>query len=415
MNALCALRWKFLSGVFFLGICVLLNVFFFPAALRFPDEGRFVEEARILVATGEFRTGEARAWEMPLSAILYSAVLKIFTDEAQFIPAIRMLQSLLLLGAAAAISRLTWRLFGDRLASLVAWTVMLFYPFFLFYQSLLLSETLFLALLSAAFCFLYEWIETQKTLTLCVAAALCALATYAKATLSIFPPVLFAVSLLAFPVPVDLRRGMRYILVGTCVYAACLSPWWIRNAVLFSRFIPFTTSASWNLYLGNNPSNTRGGVDWSVDVDSVKVAEIHRAGDELAVSDAFSREAKAFMKENPKTVFRLSLIKFVRFWNVFFNAKEFSSPFYNLVSLGSYGVVLLFALIATFVNRRKWRRFSPIFVLIAIFTVLHMIIIASLRYRLPLEPFLIALAAGPLSGLLRRMIPFFDASERRSI
>jgi len=415
MNALGPLRWKLFSGVLFLGICVVLNVFFFPAALRFPDETRFVKEAQSLVETGEFRKDGARAWEMPLSAILYAAVLKIFPDEAQFIPAIRMLQSLLLLGAAAAISRLTWRLFGDRLASLVAWTVMLFYPFFLFYQSLLLSETLFLALLSAAFCVLYEWIDTQKMSTLCTASALFGLATYTKATLSIFPPVLFAVSLLAFPVSADLRRGMRYVLLGTCVYAACLSPWWIRNAVLFSRFVPFTTSASWNLYLGNNPSNTRGGIDWSVDVDPEKVAEIHRAGDELAVSDAFAREAKTFMKENPKAVFRLSLIKFVRFWNVFFNAKEFSSPFYNLVSLGSYGVILLFALISTFVNRRRWRRFSPIFALVAIFTVLHMIVIASLRYRLPLEPFLIALAAGPLAGILRRRVPFFDASEQRSI
>jgi hypothetical protein len=190
-----------------------------------------------------------------------------------------------------------------------------------------------------------------------------------------------------------------------------------RSATRFSSraSLPFTTSASWNLYLGNNPSNTRGGIDWSVDVDPDKVAEIFRAGDELAVSDAFSREAKTFMKENPKAVLRLSLIKFVRFWNVFFNAKEFASPLYNLVSLGSYGVMLLFALISTLVNWRRWRRFAPIFALVAIFTLLHMVVIASLRYRLPLEPFLIALAAGPLSGILRRAVPFFDASERGSI
>jgi hypothetical protein len=49
----------------------------------------------------------------------------------------------------------------------------------------------------------------------------------------------------------------------------------------------------------------------------------------------------------------------------------------------------------------RWRRrlglLAPIYLLIGYFTIVHIVTIASLRYRLPLEPLLVLLAVGPIA------------------
>ena len=49
---------------------------------------------------------------------------------------------------------------------------------------------------------------------------------------------------------------------------------------------------------------------------------------------------------------------------------------------------------------RKWGSLAPLYMVIGYFTLVHMVSIASLRYRLPIEPLLIALAAGPIGALV---------------
>jgi hypothetical protein len=48
---------------------------------------------------------------------------------------------------------------------------------------------------------------------------------------------------------------------------------------------------------------------------------------------------------------------------------------------------------------RQWRDLAPIYLMIGYFTFVHVITIASVRYRLPIEPLLIILAAAALGAL----------------
>ena len=73
------------------------------------------------------------------------------------------------------------------------------------------------------------------------------------------------------------------------------------------------------------------------------------------------------------------------------------------MSLLSYAPVLLLACV--FVARRGagpgWR-LAPILLYVAFLTAVHLVTIASVRYRLPLEPFLIVLGMAALADLLAR-------------
>jgi hypothetical protein len=84
------------------------------------------------------------------------------------------------------------------------------------------------------------------------------------------------------------------------------------------------------------------------------------------------------------------------------NAEAYSGNVYRIISALSFGPVLLLAAFCALLWRRTARALLPIYLLIGYFTLVHMVTIASLRYRLPIEPFLIVMAASTLGRLMTR-------------
>jgi hypothetical protein len=279
------------------------------------------------------------------------------------------------------------------------------YPFFLFYQGLLLSETLFNTLLFAGIAALYWWRDRGLRIDFAlVVTCLClAAATLTKATLTVLPPLLIAAT--AWFAGAHLRRTLVILGAASCLYGAFMSPWWIRNASLLGTFIPFTTSNAHNLYLGNNPRNPEAGIDWSSDVEPDLVAKILALPNELERQRAFSKAATDYIKNNPMAFLQVAEKKFVRFWNIIPNAREFRSGLYSIITAASFGPILALALICAVRRWRQWRLLAPLYLIVGYFTVVHVIIIASLRYRLPIEPILILLAAEPLAAFIERVRP----------
>ena len=58
------------------------------------------------------------------------------------------------------------------------------------------------------------------------------------------------------------------------------------------------------------------------------------------------------------------------------------------------------ALIGAIRRRHQWRTLAPLYLLIGYFTLVHVVTVASLRYRLPIEAILILLAAEPLAAVI---------------
>jgi hypothetical protein len=119
------------------------------------------------------------------------------------------------------------------------------------------------------------------------------------------------------------------------------------------------------------------------------------------------------MATHPADVARVALKKFVRFWNVVPNAAEFGG-LYAAISAASFGPVLLFALAGLLRMRRHWRALAPMLVIVAYFSLLHTLTIASRRYRLPIEPLLIALAARAATTMTAPMLRIAPLSNGRA-
>lgn len=395
------LFYRILPYVACLLACIAVNLIYFPPTTVFPDEQRILASAVKLAATGEFWVGADRAWEMPGAALFFAPWVWLLGLPKAII-AIRFAQTVLLLVQCGLVAFITRRIARQESAAFIAACITALYPFFIFYQGLLLSETLFNTLLLAGIAALYAWQERGARIdaALAIACVCFAAATMTKATLTLLPPLLLALS--ACITTASLRRTVTVLLAASCLYAALLSPWWIRNAMVVGSFVPFTTSSAQNLYLGNNPNNPNGGIDWSRDVEPEVAARLLAIPNEVERQRAFNDRTTAYIKEHPDAFVRAALQKFVRLWNIIPNATEFRGV-YALISALTFGPVLLLAVVGVLWQWRQWRRFAPPLIVIGYFTLVHVVTIASLRYRLPIEPLLIVLAAMTIGAMFDRM------------
>jgi 4-amino-4-deoxy-L-arabinose transferase-like glycosyltransferase len=380
-------------------ICTIVDLFYFPATTAFPDEQRFLASAVQLAENGEFWISGDRAWEMPGTALFYTPMVWLFGPHSAIVP-IRLTQAILLAIQCALVASIARRLFGE-LSAIIASAIVAFYPFLIFYQGLLLSETLFNTFLLGGVAALFWWRERGLRIDfVLILAMLCfALATLTKATLTIFPPFLLAAA--AWAAGQRLRRVAAILAAALFIYAVFMSPWWIRNAHVLHAFVPFTTSSASNLYLGNNANNPDVGIDWASQADPKLVAGIAALPDELARQQAYRRAAIDYIKSDPATFVLAAVKKFFRFWNIVPNASEYRTRLYYFVSAFSFGPILALALFCAIRRRQQWRQLAPLYLLVGYFTSVHIVTIASLRYRLPLEPLLIVLSAQPLAEFAR--------------
>jgi len=290
---------------------------------------------------------------------------------------------------------LTWVMFRDRRAALLAGAMAAVYPYFIFYAVIGLTETLFMTLMVVAFAAWYRGAFTR-------AATFTALSILTRPIIDLLPPFLiFYFALVVRRLP--LRGALRQLGVYVLIYVALLTPWWIHNYNAYGTFVRLNLGSGLALYSGNNARNQSGGVS-DVDLDT---SQFDRIADPIARDRAARDAALAYIEADPVRFLKLAELKFLRFWRLYPFAEPYRSNLYVIASLLSFAPVLLLAVafvlscgFATLVN------VVPLIMFAAYLTAVHVITVGSTRYRLPIEPFLIVLAAPMLSRL-------YDAAQRR--
>jgi 4-amino-4-deoxy-L-arabinose transferase-like glycosyltransferase len=290
---------------------------------------------------------------------------------------------------------------------LVAAAIAGFYPYILFTQGMALSETPFIFTLVSGFLALYVWRNSGARVDgrMAAAAALFTLATLIKGTLTVLPPVLVAAGAIGKR---SFSGVVRVLAAASVVYALLMVPWWVRTEHLLGAFVPFTTNSAMNLYLGNSPNNPDAAAyapylpaDWAVDDDGVSLDKIPG---EIERYRAFRDRAIAYIASDPAAFVRRGIIKLEVFWNIVPNAPGYRSLPYLIVGSASFGLCLAGFIACAIQRRRQFLDLLPIYLTIVYFTLVYTLTVPSIRYRLPIEPLMIALAASPVAALIRRAI-----------
>jgi hypothetical protein len=284
-------------------------------------------------------------------------------------------------------------LFGDRRVAVLAAVAAAVYPALVFFAVVGVSETLYIALVLAAFVAWY-----RKAFLL--GAVFAVLAILTRPVFEMIAPVLvvyFAAVIHRLPAAAVVRNVLVYI----AVYCVLMSPWWLHNYSVYGSFVRLYPAFGNALYAGNNPMNRTGGGNVGIDYDRTPFRTI---ADPLARQQAMRDAAIDYIVNNPGRFIELAGLKFIRMWRLWPRYESYATPGTILISVASFGPVLLLAILKLlFFSRGQYVRVGPILLLVVYTTLVHMVIQATIRYRLPLEPFLIVLAASALVDLAERL------------
>ncbi len=270
----------------------------------------------------------------------------------------------------------------NRRASLLAGAMVAVNPFLIYFTGLLLSETLFTALLTWGVVGL-AWASRAMWMGVLGSLALVACAI-------VRPSALFLIVLLPLLTPtIDLwRRGM--LVVASLVLAgAMFGPWAARNQRMLGQPILATTNGGITLYDGFRPGAT-GASDQSFVATMPELREMT----EIQRSNYLELLGWRFITENPGQAARLGVIKLARTWSPVPLSAEFGRPLYRVVGL--LYAIPFYVLVLWGLWRPTLSRPVKGFLLVAAvyFSVVHVMSVGSLRYRIPVEPLLCVIAAG---------------------
>jgi hypothetical protein len=357
------------------------------AALVLPDQSAVLADSVAYREAGHllWTTGQLGS---PFHMPLYPALVAVLGPG--------WFQLLIDIGLSTATVWLVYQLassiFGDPRVALMAAAATAIYPYLIFYSVVGLTETLFIALIIAAYVCWYRGMNA--------AAAVCS--ALAILTRPIFDPVapILAAYFALFIQRQSVAAAIRSLLIYAAVYCIIMSPWWLHNYKAYGQFVRLNLGGGLALLSGNNPSNQSGGIDTKL---GASLAQFSNIANPVERDKAMRDAAWTYIKSDPRHFLQQAVRKFERFWLPWPHAENYRSGLYFALATLSFLPVLVMA--GVFVIWRgyaNFRRIMPLALFIGYLTAIHMVFPGSIRYRLPLEPFLIVLAAAGTVELLTR-------------
>lgn len=309
--------------------------------------------------------------------------------------------------------------------SYLAAGAMALYPLYIYSAGAVLPITLQTTLIAGTFLLCLRAAETGS-----IASALGAglLAGWAALTApSALPALLLFVPWLVWSRRKNVRPGAfgrghgrrREVLTpALCfLFSLILLPggWIARNHHALGGFTPISTNGGYNLWLGNYPGVTAstGNRPAFKDMESEEERIWLEHDDERDRDIAYFRAARHYISADQRHFIELTLSKVVYLWNLYPQPMTTDRPrlsFEHLASILSYGLLLPLALAWLLVRVRRDSASVMVLGLFLAFSLVHGVFLSKVRFRLPLDSFVIIYGTGgylALLGTLRRAASVF--------
>lgn len=360
-----------------------------PAAMaRLPDQVGYLELAKNLLA-GEGLTYFEPRFNEPVRAMRLPGYPLFLAACGASTTAARVAQSLIDTSSVLGVYLLARRWLDER-RSLFAAAMVAVNPFLIYFCGLILTETLFTAMLVWGMVLLAHRREFLS------GGLLLALSVMVRPSAMLLPLALGIAGVIAnrerdaayqprrWPLPV----GATMILLTGLI----LLPWAVRNRVVLGQWLWTTTNDGLTAYDGFNPDAT-GASDQSF----VQRMPWLRSPtmDELERSRYLSELAGQYIRENPRRVIELAGVKIARTWSPIPLSREYgTNPLYLAAGL-IYGVPFLALFVIGLCRGRLGGAPKMYLALPAVyFTLVHAASVGSLRYRIPAEAPMAVIAAS---------------------
>jgi hypothetical protein len=309
------------------------------------------------------------------------------------------------------------RIIADHTVGLLAAIYTALSPTLALFSVLILSETLFAAVLLLSLIAITKLVlvrvspETtdrsdstsslqtflQKFALPFVAGALIGVTTLVRPTWLYVGSAIALVAVLAqFPRSSLRHCGLCFTGIG-CGIVISMAPWTIRNYYVTGHVVPTTLWVGASLYDGLHPAAT-GDSDMQFFEDDRLLLQMS----EYDVDREYRRRAWGYVARNPGRAIWLAMKKQQRYWSLVPNAAQFQDWRMRLVVCVAALPLMIFGAYGMWISRCHLAVLALTAGPILLFAALHLLFVGSLRYRLPAEyPFAVLAAIGLKSLFLR--------------
>lgn len=306
--------------------------------------------------------------------------------------AVRIVQCILSSFMVLMIAGIASTVFG-RKAGVASGCIASVYPFFVFWTGAMITETLFLFLCIASVFCLMHYLQKERMLWNCASGILLGLATLTR-------PVTLSIPFFVVCTYVIWFRNLKKTVVGSVVFCALflavLLPWTVRNYCIFDRVVPVASISGVSMLAGVNslviedPSRVGDIIYHALP----EIQELRKKGyDEARFDNEAGKIARNYYRDllcnNLPVLFRLEWEKCKRFWRI---VPENRGRLAQVVSVGSYGLLLPFFIIGMCASLRNKKSYILLFSILNTFLI-GLVYYANIRYRVLMEPFYVMYAA----------------------
>ena len=284
---------------------------------------------------------------------------------------------------------------ADENTGLVAAGLAAVYGYLIYYSVALMTETFSVVLILLTLYLSIELKENPAPIRWVGLGLSLGLAALLRQTVLLFAPFLL---LWLF---MELRaRGVRwwYFALPVVIIFLVISPWTLRNYLVYREFLLLNSNAGYALYASNNPSL---GTNWRNELVVVPVPEELAGRNEAQLDRALTQKGVKFIVADPKRYLGLTLnktLEYIRFW-----PSSDSSRISNLNRVLSFGLYLPFMVLGLALSVSRWRNFVPLYLFMIIHTGIHLLSWPSPRYRLPVDAVLMVFAGLTLIELAKQL------------
>ncbi len=323
------------------------------------------------------------------------------------------------------------RLFTRKIAYWSA-TLAVFYPTFLYYDSTVLIEMLMVPLSVLTVLWLYR-IDGKRWYQFVVAGALLGVAGLARPNILLLGPALAIWAWCTIKPIIGLRKAIvGYVLIGVTSLAVIL-PVTVRNYVVSGDPVFIAWQGGFNFFLGNN----RNATGWSATVpgidftweggyrEAIVFAEKAegRTLSKSEVSDFWYDQGWNEIRQDPKAFVQLEFRKLALLFNGYeipnnqdlYIARQYATIIKPLMFKWPiyfpFGLIAPLALIGIAMSVKDWRKFLPVYLFLAAYTLSLLSFFVCARYRQPMLPFLLLFAVFSVE----RLVHFIRRKDKGSI
>lgn len=317
----------------------------------------------------------------------YPAFLALLFQVSDSTLFIALVQSVI---GAATVALIAWM--GGRLGQLrgawIAGVAAALYPHLIFWTGYILTETVYVFLLVAA---------VSTAIAACGEGSNPArLATMSGATFgcaALVRPIALGLGLLFVAIAIMARPYRKQAFVGVAALALVIAPWVIRNAIQLGAPVVTSTESGYVLWQGNSP-DANGGTRGYVDTLDFTPLDLSEDLSEVERDAEYRRQALGWMADNPGQVIALVPKKL---WNMWRPTYEGASKVNTVVTYATYLPLLIASALGLYRSRRHLAGVLLLTV-VGYHLVVHGLVTGMIRFRLPVEAFLlVALAALAMS------------------